>query len=262
MKLQLERPIVFLDIEATGLSTETDRIVELAMCKIMPDNTRITKCYRYNPGMPIPPATTEIHGISDEDVKDKPFFHQHAKGISEFIAGCDLAGFNSNRFDVPMLYTELARAQIFLDYQSINLLDVGNIFKIKEPRTLEAAVKFYCDKELENAHSAEADILGTVEVFLGQLEKYQDLPQNMAELALFSNYGSPILDLQGKFTRNPEGVILLNFGKYKGEPAADHPDFLDWMVNKATFPRDTVEVAMGILYPEDSEADRDDENHW
>lgn len=262
MKLNLERPLVFLDIEATGLSTETDRIVELAMCKIMPDETRILKCYRYNPEMPIPPAATEIHGISDDDVKDKPFFHQHAKAISKFISGCDLAGFNSNRFDIPMLYAELSRSQIFLDYQSINLVDVGNIFKIKEPRTLEAAVQFYCGKPLENAHSAEADILGAVDVLMGQLEKYPDLPQNMQELALFSNYGAKILDLQGKFTYNEKGQIILNFGKYKGEPAADHLDFLEWMVHKANFPRDTVEVAMGILYPEDGEADTDDEEYW
>jgi DNA polymerase-3 subunit epsilon len=253
MKLQLTKPLVFLDIEATGLDLENDRIVELSLCKLHPDGTREVKTYRYNPGIPIPAEATEIHGITDEDVKDKPLFSQHAKGILAFIEGCDLAGFNSNRFDLPMLSNELARCGQYFDHRKANLVDIGNIFKIKEPRTLEAGVKFYCDREHAGAHGAEADVLATIDVFEKQLEKYEGLPTDLKELALFSNYDSPILDLAGKFTSTKEGVILLNFGKYKGLPAADHLDFLDWMVYKASFTRDKVEIALSILNPDNDE---------
>lgn len=249
MKLQLEKPIVFLDIEATGLDVELDRIIELALCKVHPDGTREVKTNRYNPEMHIPEESTEIHGIKDEDVKDKPLFKQHAKGIVAFLDGCDIAGYNSNRYDVPMLYNELARASVYFDYKKSRLIDVGNIFKIKEPRNLEAAVKFYCNKDLEKAHSAEADILATVDVFEKQLERYEDLPTNLDELALLSNYDQPILDLAGKFSTNKEGEIILNFGKYRNKLAKDHIDFLDWMVNRASFPRDTVEIAISIMAP-------------
>jgi len=245
--LQLLRPIVFFDIEATGLDTENDRIVELAICKLFPDGTKEVKTNRYNPGMPIPPESTEIHKITDEDVKDKPMFLQHAKAILEYLQGCDLAGFNSNRYDVPMLFNEMARAGQYLNYRDMNLIDVGNIFKIKEARTLEAGYKFYTGKDLVNAHTAEADILATVEVFEKQLEKY-DLPTDIKELALFSNYDAPILDLAGKFTQNKEGVILLNFGKYKGMPANEHIDFLEWMVYKASFSKDTTDLALEIMH--------------
>lgn len=246
MKLKLERPLIFLDIESTGVDRENDRIIELCLCKVHIDGSKEIKTNRYNPSIPIPPVTTEIHGIKDEDVADKPFFKQHAKGIIDFITNCDLAGFNSNAFDIPMLYNELQRAGLTLDYKSIRMIDVGNIFKIREARTLGAAVKFYCGLDHSDAHSAEADILATVNVFEAQLEKYEDLPTDISELALYSNYGNPVLDLSGKFT-SKDGIVLLNFGKYKGQPAADHLDFLDWMVNKASFPPDTYEIAHSIL---------------
>lgn len=247
MKLKLEKPIVFLDIESTGLDLEMDRIIELALCKIHPDGTREVKTNRYNPAIHIPEASTEIHGITDEDVKDKPFFKQHAKGIVSFMEGCDIGGFNSNFFDIPMLYTELARAGVEFDYKSRNLIDVGNIFKIKEQRNLAAAYKFYCNQDIENAHSAEADILATVDVFFAQVERYEDMPEDMTALALFSNYDKPILDLFGKFTTDKDGNILLNFGKHKGQKAADNLSFLEWMLYRGTFHKDTLKVATDIL---------------
>jgi DNA polymerase-3 subunit epsilon len=246
MKLQLTRPIVFIDIEATGLNLETDRIVEISICKLFPDGTREVKTKRYNPEMPIPPEVTEIHGINDEDVKDKPLFRQEAKGILSYIENCDVAGFNSNRYDVPLLFNEMIRAGLYLDYTKFKMIDVGNIFKIKEPRDLKAAYKFYCGGDLENAHSAEADITATVDVFLKQLEKYEDLPQDVGVLALMSNHGNPILDLSGKFTMD-KGKIVFNFGPKRGQPAEEHPDFLEWMLYKASFPQDTREVATKLL---------------
>lgn len=246
-RLNLKRPIVFLDIESTGLDTSLDRIVELALLKVTPDNEHINKCYRYNPGIDIPQSATEIHGITNESVKDCPAFHQHAKGLAAFLEGCDLAGFNSNKFDVPMLYSELTRAGVDWDWKKHQLVDIGNIFKIKEERTLSAALKFYCDKELVNAHSAEADIIATAEVFFAQLERYEDLPGEIDALALLSNYDKPMLDMKGCFTTDDQGNILFNFGKYRGEKAVLHVDFLDWMVNKASFPKDTVDVAQQII---------------
>lgn len=261
MKIQLERPIAFIDIEATGLDLNTDRIVELSICKLHPDGARETKTSRFNPERPIPPEVTEIHGIKDEDVANEPTFKQKAKAILEFISGCDLAGFNSNRFDIPLLYNEMARAGLKLEFEKVNMIDVGNIFKIQEPRTLEAAAKFYLGYDLTNAHSAEADVNATVEVFLQQLQKYPEMPKDLAELARFSNYGSPVLDLQGKFIMNDKGVILLNFGKYKGQPATDHPDFLEWMLYKADFPADTCRIAREILQQdEELEEEEDDDD--
>lgn len=244
--LKLLKPIVFLDIEATGLDLEKDKILELCMEKLNPDGSRTTYLERFNPGIPIPPASTEIHGITDLDVCDKPSILLHAESILHFLDGCDIAGFNSNRYDVPLLYNELARFNCILPYKEMCLIDVGNIFKIKEPRTLAAAAKFYTGQDIENAHSAQADVAATVNVFLEQVERYQ-LPTDMRELELLSNYGNPILDLSGKFTMNKEGVICLTFGKYKGEPAKDHIEFLDWMLNKANFPQDTRVICRQII---------------
>lgn len=256
MKLQLEKPLVFLDIEATGLDLDLDRIVELSFCKLHADGTREIKTNRYNPEITIPDEVIEIHGITNEAIKDCPLLKQHAKGILKFLEGCDIAGFNSNRFDIPLLFNELSRAGYYLPYKKMRMVDIGNIFKIKEARTLEAAVKFYCDKDHEGAHGAEADVLATIDVFTMQLERYSDLPTELTQLALMSNYNNEILDLSGKFIKNKEGVILLNFGKYKGKPAVEHPDFLDWMIYKASFPIDTIDIAKSVLnFPEEAEAD-------
>lgn len=246
-KLKLTRPIVFLDIESTGLDTQTDRIVELCVCKVTPANEYTVKTYRFNPGIEIPEAATAIHGITNEMVKDCPAFAQLAKGMVGFIADCDIAGYNSNNYDLPLLYSELTRAGVDWDWKQHNLIDVGNIFKIKEERTLAAATKFYCNRELDNAHSAEADVIATAEVFFSQLEKYDDLPDEVVALARFSNYDKPMLDMQSRFTTDEAGDIILNFGKHKGEKAKLNIGFLEWMVNKANFPRDTVAIAQQII---------------
>lgn len=235
MKLQLEKPLIVLDIESTGTDRENDRIVELSLCKLFPDGKREIKTNRYNPGIPIPASATEVHKITDADVAGKPFFKQHAKAILNWIEGCDIAGFNSNAYDCVMLFCEMARCGLYWDYTKHRLIDVGNIFKIKEPRTLSAAVKMYCGKDHEEAHGAEADALATLEVLEKQLERYEDLPQTMDELCVFSNYGNKVLDLSGRFVYDKDGVILINFGKHKGNPAKNHLDFLDWMLYKANF---------------------------
>lgn len=248
MQIILEKPIAFIDIESTGVSRDTDRIVEISICKLMPDGKRETKTRRVNPGMPIPAAATAIHGITDADVANELPFARIAVGVLNFIQGCDLAGYNSNAFDYPMLYAELLRAGITWDYKAYRMIDMGNIFKIQEPRTLEAAVKFYCNKEHTKAHSAEADVEATVDVFLGQLMRYENVrTMSMNELQLFCNYDKPILDLSGKFTTNESGDIILNFGPKKGLLAKENLDFVQWMYYKAQFPPDTRKICEELL---------------
>lgn len=250
MKIQLTRPIAFIDLEATGVDREADRIVEIAICKLEPSGQYKTMKRRVNPTIPIPAGATAVHGIKDEDVADEPTFKQLAKGLLALLEGCDIAGFNSNTYDIPLLYNEFARAGVSWDYSKFLMIDVGNLFKIKEPRTLSAAVKHYCGRELIDAHSAEADIEATLDVFLAQLDRYENdegFPQTLEELALYTNYGNKMADLSGKFVYNSEGVLLLNFGKYRGNPAADHIDFISWMVNKADFPADTTAIAARVM---------------
>ncbi len=238
------RPVAFFDIEATGKDRENDRIVEICIIKIMPDGTRETKNRRINPEMPIPPGATETHGITDEMVAAEPTFTQIAKGLLQFIDGCDFAGYNSNNYDIPMLYYEFLRAGIEMPYKDRRFYDVGNLFKIQETRTLSAAVKFYLGREHEGAHGAEADVEATIQVFLAQLERYPDLPTDQDSLALYTNYGNGVVDISGKFVRNPDGVVLYNFGpKTKGNPVASDPSFLHWMISKGTFMPDTMAAA-------------------
>ena len=175
MKLNLKRPIIFFDLETTGIDTAKDRIVEISMVKVMPDGEEITKTRRINPGMHIPEEATAVHGITDEDVKECPTFAQVAKSLEQFIRGCDFGGFNSNRFDLPVLVEEFLRAGVDVDFKRRKFVDVQNIFHKKEQRTLVAAYKFYCDKNLEDAHSAEADTKATYEVLMAQLDRYDDL---------------------------------------------------------------------------------------
>jgi DNA polymerase-3 subunit epsilon len=251
MKIQFERPIAFIDLEATGVDRENDRIVEIAVCKLDPDSGQIrTVCRRVNPTIPIPAGASEVHGIKDEDVANEPTFKQLAKGLLDLIEGCDIAGFNSNSYDVPLLFHEFARAGLYWDYTQFRMFDAGNLFKIEEPRTLTAAVKFYLGKDLVDAHSTQADIEATLDMFLAMLEKYGDkegFPKTPDELALYTNYGNKIADLSGKFVYNKEGELLLNFGKHRGNPAKDHIDFLSWMVNKADCPTDTTAIASQVL---------------
>ena len=187
MKLNLKRPIVFFDLETTGVDTAKDRIVEISMVKVMPDGEQIVKTRKLNPGMHIPAEATAIHGITDEDVRDCPTFAQVAKSLEQFIRGCDFGGFNSNRFDLPVLVEEFLRAGVDVDFKRRRFVDVQNIFHKMKQRTLVAAYRLYCDRELEGAHSAEADTLATYEVLLSQLERYEELQNDVDFLAEFSS---------------------------------------------------------------------------
>jgi len=243
--LKLLRPLAFLDIESTGLNRENDRIVELAI-NISDSNKRYL--FRFNPGISIPAEATAIHGISDADVANEPPFADLVKDILEILLPCDIVGFNSNIFDLPMLYNEFMRAGIIWDYTKHNFIDVGNIFKIQEPRTLSAAVKFYTGADHEDAHGAQSDAEATAKVFNAMLTKYEGtLPSTIEELALFSNYGKKMLDISGKFATDDAGEVIFNFGPHRGKRAKDEISFLQWMVYKASFPPDTVKIAMQFL---------------
>lgn len=246
MKLTLTRPLCFIDLEATGLDRENDRIVEIAVCKVHPDGTREVKTRRINPGIPIPAQASEVHGITDVDVENEPTFEKLAPGLIKFIENCDFAGYNSNAYDFPMLYNHFMRSGIHWDYTKFRMIDVGNIFKRKEERTLTAAYKFFCEKELEDAHSAEADILATVDVFEAQLERYEDLPADLEELQLYCNYDKPILDISGKFTTDADGDIVFNFGAKRGTKAKDDLSYVSWMLSK-DFAPDTLKICSDLI---------------
>lgn len=248
MKLKLERPLAFIDIESTGINREHDRIVEISICILQPNFEREIKTRRLNPGIPIPEEATAIHGIKDEDVKDLPDFKQVAKGLLSLLTNCDIAGYGSNSFDVPLLYNEFLRAGIEWDYTKHFFIDAGNLFKIQEPRDLTSALKFYCGKDHEGAHGAEMDALATIDVFLSQMEKYE-LPGSIGELALKTNYDKILLDLSGKFTYNEKGQIVFTFGPNRGLPAEDHLDFVIWMMER-DFPPDTKRICRKLINEE------------
>ena len=234
MNLKLKRPIIFFDLETTGIDISNDRIVEISMVKVGVDGEKIVKTRRINPEMHIPEAATAVHGISDEDVKDEPTFRQIAKSLVAFIEGCDFGGFNSNRFDLPMLVEEFLRAEVDVNFDNRKFVDVQTIFHRKEQRTLVAAYKFYCDKDLENAHSAEADTMATYEVLESQIERYGDIGSTVEELAEFSSHG-PIVDFAGRLSLNDKGEEIFTFGKYKGrtvvEVFAKDPSYYSWIMN-------------------------------
>ncbi len=248
MKLNLKRPIVFFDLETTGVDTAKDRIVEVSMIKIMPDGEEIVRTRRINPQMHIPEQATAIHGITDEDVKDAPTFAQVAKSMAQFIEGCDFGGFNSNRFDLPMLVEEFLRAGVDVDFKRRRFVDVQNIFHKMEQRTLVAAYKFYCDKNLEEAHSAEADTRATYEVLMAQLDRYPELQNDVAALADFSERGQTA-DFAGRICFNDKQEEVFNFGKYKGRRVEDvfreEPSYYAWMMN-GDFPLYTKKVITEI----------------
>lgn len=250
--LQLTRPLAFIDIESTGLDREKDRIIELAICIMTPGLLLQSYDFRFNPGIAIPAEATAIHGISDADVSDLQSFKDFAGRIHELVCECDIAGFNSNAFDVPMLYFEFLRAGITWDYSKCRMIDVGNIFKIREQRTLSAAVKFYTGKDHEDAHGAESDALATVEVLKAQIAKYPDLPTTVDELALYSNFGKKMLDVSGKFSEDADGDIILNFGPNRGKKAKDNIGFLEWMLSK-NFPPDTLKIAASIIHADEND---------
>ena len=248
MKLNIKNPIVFVDLETTGIDVIKDRIVEIAVLKIHIDGKEDMKVRRVNPGMPIPPETTAIHGITDEDVKNEPSFKEIAKSLVQFIEGCDFAGFNSNKFDFPLLAEEFLRADIDFDLRKRKFIDVQTIFHKMEKRTLAAALKFYCEKELENAHSAGADSSATYEVLKAQLDRYPDLKNDVDFLADFSAQ-TRNADFLGRIIFDENGIEVFNFGKHKGKSVVDvfgkEPSYYAWMMN-GEFPLYTKRVLTGI----------------
>ncbi len=248
MSLQLKRPLVFLDLETTGINIGTDRIVEIALLKALPDGSKESKCMRLNPTIPIPIESSLIHGIYDKDVENSPTFLDEAKNFHTFLNGCDLAGYNSNKFDIPLLIEEFTRADIHLDITSIKLIDVQNIFHKLEQRTLSAAYKFYCNKTLENAHSAEADTTATYEVLMAQLQKYDVLENDVDFLSKFSSMNKNV-DLAGRIVLNEKGEEVFNFGKYKGKAVREvfksEKSYYDWMM-KGDFATNTKNVITQI----------------
>ena len=248
MQLNLKRPIVFFDLETTGVDTARDRIVEISLVKVMPDGREIVKTRRINPGMHIPAEASAIHHITDEDVKDCPQFAQIAKSLAQFLEGCDFGGFNSNRFDLPVLVEEFLRAGVDVDFKRRRFIDVQNNFHKMEQRTLVAAYKFYCDKNLEEAHSAEADTLATYEVLKAQLDRYPELQNDVAALAEFSTRDKTA-DYAGRILINEKGEEVFGFGKYKGRKVEEifdsEPSYYAWMMN-GDFPLYTKKVITEI----------------
>ena len=246
--LNLTRPLIVFDLETTGINTTTDRIVELYMIKLTPDGEREDVHEYINPGRPIPPEVTAIHGISDEMVKDKPQFGEIAPRIFEFIKGCDFGGFNSNKFDMPMLVEELMRNGIEPDLMEVKFVDAQRIFHKMEPRNLTAAFKYYYQKDLENAHSAKADTEATLEIILAQAERYDEFENTPEAIHKFTNQDK-LVDLAGRFVRDDQGEVYFNFGKYRGRKfeevmKTDH-GYYDWMM-RGEFPSQTKKV-MSLL---------------
>ena len=245
MKLNLNRPLAFFDLETTGVNVASDRIVEIAILKAMPDGTEIIKTLRLNPEMPIPLESSLIHGIYDEHIAGEPTFKDVAQELADFIGDADLAGYNSNRFDIPVLLEEFLRAEVDFDMSDRKFVDVQNIFHQMEQRTLRAAYKFYCNKEIVNAHSAEADITATYQVLLAQIARYKDIDfedkqgkrskpvqNDVAALHDFTNMNKPV-DFAGRMVFNEEGQEVFNFGKHKGKTVEQvfdiEPSYYAWM---------------------------------
>lgn len=260
--IQLDRPLVFFDLETTGTHIQNDRIVEIGMVKIMPDGDRIVRTKRFNPQMPIPPEVTAIHGISDEDVKDEPPFSHYAGNLASWLENCDLGGYNLIYFDIPMLIQEMKRAGVEFSTEARRIVDSFVIFRKMCPRDLSEAVQYYCNRPMENAHSAEADILATVDVFEGQLKMYHaadpvrfpknvtNFPKTLNEIHEFCNKKpDDWIDTTGKFRWSGDKAIV-GFGAKTGTAleiiARTEPRFLQWMV-RSDFPKDAVEIARNAL---------------
>ncbi|MBZ9652035.1 3'-5' exonuclease [Psychroflexus montanilacus] len=248
MELKLTRPICFFDLETTGTNISKDRIVEISILKVFENNNKESFTWKVNPGIPIPKETTAIHGISDEDVADEPKFEELAPKINQMIKGCDLAGYNSNRFDIPLLAEEMLRVGIDFDLKKVNAVDVQTIFHKKEKRTLEAAYKFYCDKDLTDAHSAEADTNATYEVLKSQLDRYPDLENDTKWLSAYSAH-KKFADLAGFIVLNKKDEEVFGFGKFRGKKVEDvlekEPGYFGWIQN-SDFPLYTKKVLTAI----------------
>ena len=248
MKLNLKNPIIFFDLETTGINIASDRIVEISYLKVDLNGNETSKTLRVNPGIPIPEKVTAIHGISNEDVKDAPTFNEVAKSLARDFEGCDLAGYNSVKFDIPLLAEEFLRAGVDIDLKRRKFVDVQVIFMKMEPRTLSAAYKFFVNKELSDAHSAEADTHATYEVLQAQLDRYSNLENDVGKLAEFSAHNRNV-DFAGRIVYNEEDVEVFNFGKYKGQPVREvlekDPGYFGWMMN-GDFPLYTKKVLTSI----------------
>ncbi len=262
MDLQLKNPLVFLDLETTGINVASDRIVEIALLKVNTDGSEEEKVFRINPEMPIPEASSRIHGIYDQDVKDAPPFREVAKNLARFLEGCDLAGFNSNRFDIPLLAEEFLRVDVDVDFKKRKFVDVQAIFHKMEKRTLTAAYKFYCSKELTDAHNALADTRATYEVLKAQLDQYEGvgyednngkvsypIENDVEKLSQFSSYDRNV-DYMGRIIYDENGVEVFNFGKNKGQSVEkvlrEQPGYYGWILN-GDFPLYTKKVLTRIL---------------
>jgi DNA polymerase-3 subunit epsilon len=254
-RLDLDRPLAFFDLETTGTDVGRDRIVEISVLKIHPDGHEDLRTRRIDPGIPIPPEATEIHGIRDEDVAGEPRFEQVARSLADFLEDCDLGGFGIQRFDLPLLAQEFQRAGVEFDLAGRSVVDALAIFHRKEPRNLEAAVRFYCGREHEGAHGAEADIRATYDVLRGQLDRYDDLPTRPAELHAYCGRGRERhVDLAGKLVWK-RGEVAFNFGKFRGQllrdVVASEPDYLEWLL-RSDFPdevRSIIEKARQGEFP-------------
>ncbi|MBC8112499.1 MAG: 3'-5' exonuclease [Verrucomicrobia bacterium] len=250
---KLRKPLAFFDLETTGVNIIHDRIVEIAIVKAMPDGSLVTKTHKVNPGVPIPLESSLIHGIYEEDIRDAPTFRQLAKQVVQFLEGCDLAGYNIIKFDVPILVEEFLRADTDFSIDNRRMIDAQRIYHLMEPRTLSAAVRFYCTQELENAHSAEADTLASYHVLNAQIERYEGVaikdekgnfytPVKNDMDALHEITNAKVVDLAGRFAYNAKGVEVFNFGKHKDKPILEvlknEPSYYEWMMN-GEFPLDT-----------------------
>jgi DNA polymerase-3 subunit epsilon len=248
LELNLRRPIAFLDIETTGINVSSDRIVEISVLKLDIKGNEEWMNSRVNPEMPIPPKSTAIHGITDSDVADAPKFREIARSLGAFLEGCDLAGYNAIKFDIPLLAEEFLRANIDFNFRKRRYIDVQVIFYKKEQRTLAAAYQFYCRKNLENAHSSRADTAATFEVLKAQLDRYSDLENDVEKLAEYSSFNS-IVDFAGRIIYDENGTEIFNFGKHKGKPVEsvlkEEPSYYAWMMN-GDFPLYTKKILTEI----------------
>jgi DNA polymerase-3 subunit epsilon len=249
MKLNIQRPLAFFDLETTGINVSNDRIVEIAILKVLPNGKEMSYKKRINPTIPIAPEATAVHGISNEDVKDEPTFADLAMEINLFLMDCDLAGYNSDRFDIPMLMEEFLRAKVRFDLEERRLIDVQTIFHLMEQRTLSAAYKFYCKKKLVDAHSAMADVSATYEILQSQLDMYPNLKNDVAYLSQFTRKNAKFADLNGRVAYNKKGEEVFNFGKFKNvtvrEAFIKEPGYYHWMMN-GDFPQYTKIVITKI----------------
>lgn len=248
MNLNLKRPLAIIDLETTGINVSSDRIVELSVLKISPNGNEEWMTTRVNPEMAIPPKTTAIHGIKDEDVAESPTFRETAKKLAAFLEGCDLAGFNAIKFDIPVLAEEFLRVNIDFNIKKRRYVDVQVIFHKKEQRTLAAAYQFYCKKDLQDAHSSKADTAATFEILKSQLDRYNDLENDVEKLADYSSFNTNV-DLAGRIILDENGMEVFNFGKHKGKAVElvlnEEPAYYSWMM-KGDFPLYTKKVLTEI----------------